>query len=116
MIDDPRFGRKNSLIIFFFGSGIFHTLFAFTRLTALGSIARFFMKDVFQILYPLTTETFETKIRTKGFGFCSGFGRMGSIVMPFILIPLDQWSQASVYILFGVLFFLACFLAYSQIK
>ena len=71
-------------------------------MTLFGSIARFFMKDVFQILYPLTTESFETRLRTKGFGFCSGMGRLGSIVMPFVIIPMDQWIRGSVYILFGV--------------
>ena len=58
MIDNPRFGRKFSLVIYFIGAGVFHSLFGITKLTAMGSIARFFMKDVFQILYPLTTESF----------------------------------------------------------
>ena len=55
MIDHPKYGRKNSLFIFFAGAAIFHLFFAFTAFTSMGSIARFFMKDVFSILYPLTT-------------------------------------------------------------
>ena len=55
MIDHPKYGRKNSLAIFFAGATIFHLMFAFTSFTTMGSIARFFMKDVFSILYPLTT-------------------------------------------------------------
>lgn len=58
MIDHIKFGRKNSLAIFFVSAGLFHGLFALTKLTVMGSVARFFMKDVFQILYPITTESF----------------------------------------------------------
>lgn len=116
MVDHPYFGRKNSLIFFFMGAGVFHLLFALSALTVMGSVARFFMKDVFQVIYPLTTESFETKIRTKGFGFCSGFGRMGAILMPFVLMPMDNWKQSSVYILFFVLSMLASFTAKTQIS
>jgi hypothetical protein len=82
----------------------------------MGSIARFFMKDVFQILYPLTTESFDTKLRAKGFGFCSGGGRIGSILMPFVTIPMDQWKRGSVYILFGVLSVIASFISFRMIE
>lgn len=115
MIDHPLFGRKNSLVVFFLAAGLFHLLFGLTALTAIGSIARFFMKDVFQVIYPLTTESFETRIRTKGFGFSSGCGRLGAILMPFILIPLDQWKQSSVYILFAVISGVAGLVAWKHI-
>lgn len=55
MIDHPDFGRKKSLVYFFIGASVFQFIFAGTLITLFGSIARFFMKDVFQILYPLTT-------------------------------------------------------------
>lgn len=58
-------------------------------------------------MYPVATESFGTKVRTKGLGICSGMGRIGSIIMPFILIPLDLWNQWAVYMLFGILSFLA---------
>jgi hypothetical protein len=115
VIDHPSFGRKRSLTFFFAAAGVFHLLFASTKLTAIGSIARFFMKDVFQVLYPLTTECFGTKIRTKGFGFCSGSGRIGAILMPFVLIPLDVWKQGSVYVLFCILSLIACAVVWLQV-
>lgn len=102
-IDHPLFGRKNSLAFFFLGAGMFYLLFGLTALTSLGSIARFFMKDVFQVVYPLTTEAFETKVRVKGYGFCSGLGRIGGIIMPLVLIPLDEWSHEGVYVCFFAL-------------
>jgi len=74
------------------------------------------MKDVFSILYPLTTESFDTKIKTKGFGLCSGIGRVGSILMPFIAIPLDNWNPSSVYISFSVLSLVACTIAWKKIE
>jgi putative MFS transporter len=89
MIDHPFFGRKNSLVALFMAAAIFHIVFGLTALTIAGAMARFFMKGAFQVIYPLTTESYETRIRTKGFGFCSGFGSIGSVLMPFILIPLD---------------------------
>jgi MFS transporter, putative metabolite:H+ symporter len=115
MIDHPLFGRKNSLVIFFLAAGIFHLIFGLTAVTIIGSVARFFMKDVFQVIYPLTTESFETRIRTKGFGFCSGFGRVGAILMPFILIPLDEWKQSSVYVIFAVISGIAGLIAWKMI-
>lgn len=81
----------------------------------MGSIARFFMKDVFQVLYPLTTESFKTKFRAKGFGFCSGSGRIGSIIMPFILIPLDTWNRGSVYFLFMILCLIASIICWKMV-
>ena len=103
LIEHPSFGRKRSLILFFLGAAISHLLFAASTLVFLGSLARFFMKDVFQILYPLTTESFDTRTRTKGFGVCSGGGRIGAIVMPFVIMPMDRWLRGSVYVLFSVL-------------
>jgi hypothetical protein len=116
LIDRPNFGRKNSLTYFFIGAAVCHLSYSFSSFTFFASLSRFFMKDVYQILYPLSTESFETKIRTKGFGFCSGFGRLATVVMPFILFPLDDWSPKSVYITFAILCFLAGYLVFTIIK
>lgn len=35
--------------------------------------------------------------------------------MPFVLIPLDDYSQSSVYFLFGVLSIFACAVSFFQI-
>ncbi len=102
IIDNPYFGRKNSLTAFF-AAAISSMLFALFKLTFMASASLFFMKNIFQIIYPLTTESFQTKIRTKGFGFCCGIGRLGSILMSFVLIPLDAWNQSSVYVCFFIL-------------
>ena len=46
-------------------------------------------------------------MRAKGFGFCSACGRIGAIVMPFIIFPLNDWIKGSVYICFSLMFFVA---------
>lgn len=115
LIDHPDFGRRRSLILFFLGACVCHLAFAGTTLVFLGSLARFFMKDVFQILYPLTTESFDTRARAKGFGVCSGGGRIGAILMPFVVMPLDSWRRGSVYVLFAVLSLAAAAVAYGMV-
>jgi hypothetical protein len=74
------------------------------------------MKDVFQILYPLTTESFDTRVRSKGFGVCSGGGRMGAILMPFVVMRLDKWYRSSVYILFALLSLVAGAVGYWMVE
>jgi len=70
------------------GAGICHLIYSQTEITFFASFSRFFMKDIYAVLYPLTTEIFLTVVRAKGFGFCSGCGRAGAIIMPFVLIPI----------------------------
>lgn len=50
--------------------------------------ARFFMKECYAMLYPYTTELYPTLLRTIGFGWASGVGRLGSFTMPYIIFPL----------------------------
>lgn len=55
LIDNPKFGRKKSLTIFYIISSVFHFCFSFNSLTLFSSLSRFFMKGCFQMLYPCTT-------------------------------------------------------------
>lgn len=48
------------------------------------------MKECFAMLYPFTTELYPTPLRTFGFGWASGIGRLGSFIMPFILFPIFE--------------------------
>jgi hypothetical protein len=107
LIDRPEFGRKHSIMLFYFLGGLFYLLFAVSRQTLMGTAALFFIKDVIQVLHPLTTESYETKMRLKGYSFCVAMGKLGPVIMPYIVIPLDEWNQASVYVLFSVLMLIA---------
>ena len=115
MIDQPFFGRKNSITIFFLSGSIFHLLFGLSSLQIMSSVARFFMKDAFQVIDPLTTESYDTTIRSKGYGFCSGLSRVGAVVMPYIVFPLNDWNPKSVYFLFSFVMFLAALVVWGSI-
>lgn len=88
LVDRQNFGRKNSLFYFFTLSALTHLLFSINPLTIFSSVARFFMKMCFQMLYPCTTESYGTLNRTLGFGFNSAIGRLGATIMPYIILPL----------------------------
>ena len=81
----------------------------------MSSVARFFMKDAFQVIDPLTTESYDTTIRSKGYGFCSGLSRVGAVVMPYIVFPLNDWNPKSVYFLFSFVMFLAALVVWGSI-
>lgn len=72
------------------------------------------MKLCFQMLYPLTTESFGTLVRTTGFGFCSALGRLGSVIMPYMIFPiLHHMGSDSVFSVFAVVSFLGAIGAYQ---
>lgn len=58
------------------------------------------MKSVIQILYPFTTESYSTPLRSSGLAFCAGIGRLGSILMPLIVYPLYQIDPYFVFVAF----------------
>lgn len=60
------------------------------------------MKSVLQILYPFTTESYSTPLRTSGLAFCAGVGRIGSIIMPLLVYPLYQMAPYLVFVSFLV--------------
>ena len=65
------------------------------------------MKNVFIVGEVMTAEIFDTRVRMWGYNFCSGIGKMGAVVMPYIVFSLDEWCKASVYILLSTLMFSA---------
>lgn len=63
----------------------------FTEINNLGIllfILRFFMKNGFSMLIPLTSELYPTLIRTTGYGVASSIGRIGAFTSAFIIFPL----------------------------
>lgn len=58
------------------------------------------MKSIVQILYPFTTESYSTPLRSSGLAFCAGIGRLGSILMPMIVYPLYQIDPYLVFVAF----------------
>jgi len=91
IIEKESFGRKGTtfysalITVFLFIIASFSSL---SLLIPLLTIGRMFLKLSFSIMYPMTTEFYPTTIRTVGLGLTSGIGRLGSSIMPVILIEL----------------------------
>ncbi|EAS04378.1 MFS transporter (macronuclear) [Tetrahymena thermophila SB210] len=104
IVDHPLLGRRNSLTICFGLSMVFH-FFCYLQgggsyLSLLTSVARFFMKQCYAMLYPFSTEVYPTIVRTVGFGMCGGVGRVGATLIPYLiftLIDIDLYSPFLVF-------------------
>jgi hypothetical protein len=63
------------------------------------------------MLYPYTTEAYNTLIRTLGFGTASGIGRIGSAFAPYILIHLYYENESLPFLSFFIAALIASLLA-----
>lgn len=88
MIERNNFGRKNSLAIFFVVAALLNFSLVYVESIIIISISRLAMKSVLQILYPFTTESYSTTLRSNGLAFCIGMGRLANILMPIVVYPL----------------------------
>ena len=70
------------------------------------------MKAIFQMLYPFTSESYPTSIRSIGFALNSFFGRLGATLMPFLIYPLYNKYPNSPFLFLASL----CFLGALSIK
>lgn len=77
------------------------------------SLARFFMKECYAMIYPYTTEIYSTLVRTLGFGWSSGIGRMSSFLMPFILFPLLEMNPKFPFLVFFIFMGIASIASYT---
>jgi MFS family permease len=95
IVEKEAFGRKGTIIYSNIGGAIIFFL-AFispvSLLIPMLTIGRLFLKLNFAMIYPLTTEFYPTTIRTAGMGFASGVGRIGSTIMPYLLLFFYQTS------------------------
>lgn len=58
--------------------------------------------ECFAMLYPYTTEAYNTLYRTLGFGTASGIGRIGSAFAPYILIQLYYEDESYPFMSFFI--------------
>lgn len=115
-IENPKFGRKNSLTICFATAGFLNFLSYFLpkdHLALSFSVSRFFMKECFAFLYAFTTESYGTLNRTLGYGVSSAVGRAGATVMPYILFPSYQFDEYSCFLWFFILSLCSAFAVYK---
>ena len=115
-MDKPSFGRKNTLTIFFVLGGFFHFfcyLFTNEYLSLLTSIARFCMKECFAMLYPLSVEYYPTVAKTMGFGYCSGFGRLGAAFIPYLMFSVISYDKYSSLLIFSATSFISSYFSHT---
>lgn len=103
-----RIGRKNTLFIGLFGSGVScvlsELLVGDLEKTILFVIGKLLITISFSCLYIYTCEVFPTNLRHRFFSICSMVGRIGSILTPLTPLLL-QYSTSLPLIIFSILSF-----------
>ena len=84
------FLRMLNFLAFFIGNSDFFSI--------LLAILRFFMKNSFNLLVPLTSELYLTNYRTVGYGCATSI-----TICPYILLSLFVWDVYSSFLVFLVM-------------
>lgn len=109
IIEHPSLGRKKSLIFLHLVTLIvclFNTLLNKSYFhTILVILLRFLVATTFSINYVYSTEVYPTDIRAQGLAFNALFGRLGSIISPF-LVEILGYN----FFIYCSILFLFCFL------
>ena len=102
-----KFGRRQSLFVFFLGGSFSCLLCMFLQLqggyyvaaistTALGG--RFCISAAYAVLYLYSAELFPTVVRNAGMGISSFSARIGGMVAPFIVLSGDHHVSLPMFI------------------
>jgi putative MFS transporter len=103
-----KWGRKKTLVIYLLGTALSAFMFGFSETTAMlltaGALLSFFNLGAWGALYAFTPENYPTPVRASGSGFAAGFGRIGSILPPYIVGTLiaSQYSYGVIFSVFAV--------------
>ena len=82
MIENKFMGRKNSITLFYFLTGLFALMcfyFSHGPFIYLAAACKFCTKLCLIFIYPFTSEVYDTQIRSTGLGTASGFSIIGGI-------------------------------------
>jgi putative MFS transporter len=84
-----RWGRKPTLIVYFFGTALASWFFGHAdsdeTILAAGCLLYFFALGAWGCVYSYTPEVYPTDVRGSGTGWASAFGRIGAFIAPFIV-------------------------------
>ena len=87
-----KWGRKPTLALFLFGSAASAVSFGLSGSAATiiltGCLLSFFNLGAWGALYAVTPEIYPTRLRGSGAGWAAGFGRLASIIAPFVVTGL----------------------------
>ena len=104
-----RWGRKPTLIVYFFGTAIAAWFFGHADSDATiliaGCLLYFFALGAWGCVYSYTPEVYPTDVRGSGNGWASAFGRIGAFIAPFIVPVLYSGfgSENGFVLVFAVL-------------
>ncbi|WP_376769514.1 MFS transporter [Paenibacillus plantarum] len=89
-----KWGRKRTLSVFLVLSGVMSVGFGLSNsismLLLTGSLLSFFNLGAWGALYAYTPENYPAEIRAVGTGFAASFGRIGSVIAPFLVGAMVQ--------------------------
>ena len=114
LIEFKYFGRKNSMVVFYFLSSIAISLVYIDnskRFIIWATLAKVLLSMTMIFCYQYTGEVYPTKYRTTGIGFASGFGRFATIFMPVCYLGLIQVSLTFPFLIFGILALISTFIS-----
>lgn len=104
-----KFGRRGTCAATLFLTGISCVFigvaphgWTIARLVV-GILSRFFISLTYASIYTWTLELFPTLLRSQGIGFGSFWGKLGCIVMPWIVKSTKQLHQMTPFISMGAL-------------
>jgi Arabinose efflux permease len=113
MIDREGLGRKNSMFLSFLISAVACLFALFSDyLIFWTTISRGLIYLALSVVYPFTVELYPTFIRATGLAYANGCGRIGGIVMPWVVMTLYELSPKLPFLGFSILSFAAAFLCY----
>nr|WP_082592853.1 MFS transporter [Paenibacillus sp. Soil766] len=107
-----KWGRKPTLSLFLVLSGVMAMGFGLSQsmsmLVWFGSLLSFFNLGAWGALYAYTPENYPTAIRGVGTGFAASFGRIGSVIAPFLVGAMAQKDigYASIFGMFAIVILL----------
>ncbi|KAL4429721.1 hypothetical protein ABPG74_001407 [Tetrahymena malaccensis] len=117
-IENPKFGRKNSMIICYGICSICCILCYFNASLSgffffLVGCVKFFINFSFCTIFPFTAEVYITALRTTGIGVNNSVCRFGGVIMPWISILLLEVGVTGPFIAFAIISALSAISAYT---
>ena len=102
-------GRRPVIMITYIVAGVVAIILGvvvhsidFVVFIAILSLMYFFTYAAAALLYPQIGEMFPTRARGSGLGTAIGFGRLGGIIGPFVLLALLNYGLLYVFVVTGI--------------
>ena len=105
LIEHSTFGRKNSLILGYWGCAIACIIVFFSSgviMNSLVFLSKCFMMTAFTIIYIYAPEMYHTSCRTTGFGITNAASRLGASFMPWISISAFSVSPKLPFVIYAI--------------